>query len=429
VLAVAPPLATLFRRNLIARCPPRKSACRPGLGRPELELGWPFSSSWHRQPLRRLQFQKRPGFKFKLIGGTGLMLLFVLAQAGFLARHVRKPRTRRNPERRQRPDENAPAPRGAAPARLELIDESAQHAATPARRPAATRTATDDRFSRVAASRRSRAIDDLPGAGRTDAAPDPRTFHQRPRRLMKLTHNYALILKGTNEKNRFCSSRCACRRSHFANCRQGPAKPGLRRPSPRRGARTGPLAKVNGVEIPRQRLDRCAPAGLARRRRPAESCARRCASLDQQRAAGAGSQPHGTAKKPEVQQPDRPHAAGSDRHAMVGDTCAPTRCPRRDPEGIRPRALPDPATRNTAARHILGATEDDAKRVAELKKGGKFDDIAQKRSLGRGTRPKGRRSGLGTCRPTSTKAFADAMVKLDKGKMADAPGAAASVST
>ena len=67
------------------------------------------------------------------------------------------------------------------------------------------------------------------------------------------------------------------------------------------------------------------------------------------------------------------------------------------------------------------ATEDDAKSVlADLKKGGKFDEVAQKRSLDEGTRPKG--GDLDWNVPSNfDRIFADAMVKLEKGKMSEAP--------
>ena len=67
------------------------------------------------------------------------------------------------------------------------------------------------------------------------------------------------------------------------------------------------------------------------------------------------------------------------------------------------------------------ASEDDAKSViAEVKKGGKFEDIAQKRSIDEGTRPKG--GDLDWNVPGNfDKAFSDAMVKLEKGKMTEVP--------
>ena len=85
------------------------------------------------------------------------------------------------------------------------------------------------------------------------------------------------------------------------------------------------------------------------------------------------------------------------------------------------RAKSQTGEREYKARHVLVSTEEDAKSVlADLKKGSKFDDVAQKRSLDEGTRPRG--GDLDWNVPSNfDKAFADAMVKLEKGKMTDAP--------
>ena len=85
------------------------------------------------------------------------------------------------------------------------------------------------------------------------------------------------------------------------------------------------------------------------------------------------------------------------------------------------RAKVQTGDREFKARHILVATEDDARSVlADLKKGGKFDEIAQKRSMDEGTRPKG--GDLDWNVPSNfDKAFSDAMLKLEKGKMTEAP--------
>ena len=73
------------------------------------------------------------------------------------------------------------------------------------------------------------------------------------------------------------------------------------------------------------------------------------------------------------------------------------------------------------ARHILVENEEEAKGViAELKKGGKFDELAQKHSKDEGTKARG--GDLDWNVPgIYDKAFADAMVKLEKGKTTDAP--------
>jgi len=73
------------------------------------------------------------------------------------------------------------------------------------------------------------------------------------------------------------------------------------------------------------------------------------------------------------------------------------------------------------ARHILVAKEDDAKKIiAQLKKGGKFEDIAKKSSKDTGSGAKG--GELDWAGPASyVKEFADAMVALGKGKTSETP--------
>lgn len=73
------------------------------------------------------------------------------------------------------------------------------------------------------------------------------------------------------------------------------------------------------------------------------------------------------------------------------------------------------------ARHILVATESEAKNlIAELKKGSKFEDLAQKSTTDEGTRPRG--GDLDWNVPgVFDKAFADAIVKLEKGQLTETP--------
>ena len=77
--------------------------------------------------------------------------------------------------------------------------------------------------------------------------------------------------------------------------------------------------------------------------------------------------------------------------------------------------------REYKARHILVGTEDEAKSViGELKKGAKFDDLAKKLTKDEGTKAKG---GDLDWQPPGTfdKDFANAMVKLAKGKYSETP--------
>jgi peptidyl-prolyl cis-trans isomerase C len=73
------------------------------------------------------------------------------------------------------------------------------------------------------------------------------------------------------------------------------------------------------------------------------------------------------------------------------------------------------------ARHILVETEDQATGIiAELKKGGKFDELASKNSKDSGSAQRG--GDLDWNVPgTYDKQFSDAMVKLEKGKYTETP--------
>jgi peptidyl-prolyl cis-trans isomerase C len=73
------------------------------------------------------------------------------------------------------------------------------------------------------------------------------------------------------------------------------------------------------------------------------------------------------------------------------------------------------------ARHILVESEDQAKSIiAELKKGAKFEDLAQKHSKDDGNKERG--GDLGWNVPgVFDKVFSDAMVKLDNGQLTDTP--------
>ena len=73
------------------------------------------------------------------------------------------------------------------------------------------------------------------------------------------------------------------------------------------------------------------------------------------------------------------------------------------------------------ARHILVETEDQAKGlIAELKKGGRFDELARKNSKDTGSADRG--GDLDWNVPTAyDKLFSDAMIKLERGKFTDVP--------
>ena len=85
------------------------------------------------------------------------------------------------------------------------------------------------------------------------------------------------------------------------------------------------------------------------------------------------------------------------------------------------RARSQAGEKEYKARHILVEDEEQAKAlIAELKKGAKFDELASKNSKDPGSKDRG--GDLDWNVPAAfDKAFSDAMVKLDKGKVTDAP--------
>ena len=184
----------------------------------------------------------------------------------------------------------------------------------------------------------------------------------------------------------------------------------------------GPVATVNGTAIPRARLDfvlrqqaaRGAPDNEQARAAAREDLINR--EIVAQEAARAG-----TAKKQDVQlQLDMAR-----QEVLVGAflseylrTHAVTEA---DVQKEYDRARTQTGTTEYRARHILVENEDEAKKlIDELKKGGKFDELAKKSSKDEGTRERG--GNLDWNVPAAyEKAFADAMVKLQKGQITTEP--------
>jgi peptidyl-prolyl cis-trans isomerase C len=85
------------------------------------------------------------------------------------------------------------------------------------------------------------------------------------------------------------------------------------------------------------------------------------------------------------------------------------------------RAKAQTGDKEYRARHILVESEEQAKNlIAELKKGGKFDELATKNSKDTGSAQRG--GDLDWNVPaTFDKQFSEAMVKLEKGKFTDTP--------
>ena len=185
---------------------------------------------------------------------------------------------------------------------------------------------------------------------------------------------------------------------------------------------TGPVATVNGIVIPRQRLDQVVRQQTARGAADSEGLRAqvRDALINNELLVQEANRT-GLAKKPEVQQQIDLTRQEVIANAAVAEYLRTHPVSDADVQKEYEKARAQTGDKEYRARHILVATEDEAKSVlADLKKGGKFEEIAQKRSLDEGTKPKG--GDLDWNVPSNfDKAFADAMVKLDKGKMTDVP--------
>ena len=194
-----------------------------------------------------------------------------------------------------------------------------------------------------------------------------------------------------------------------------PAKPAAAAPS-------GPVATVNGVAIPRQRLELVVRQQVARGGPDNEQLRGQIREiLINNELLIQEANRSGLAKKAEVQQLIDLNRQEVIANAMVGEYLRVNPVADADIQKEYERAKAQTGEREYRARHILVSTEDDAKSViAELKKGAKFEELAQKRSLDEGTRPKG--GDLDWNVPSNfEKAFYDAMVKLEKGKMTETP--------
>jgi peptidyl-prolyl cis-trans isomerase C len=185
---------------------------------------------------------------------------------------------------------------------------------------------------------------------------------------------------------------------------------------------SGPVATVNGTAIPRTRLDfmlrqqaaRGAPDNEQTRAAAREDLINR--EIVAQEAARAGM-----AKKQDVQlQLDmaRQEVLVS---AFLSDYLRTHAVSDADVQKEYDRARTQTGTTEYRARHILVQDEEEAKKlIAELKKGGKFDELAKKSSKDEGTRERG--GDLDWNVPAAyDKAFADAMMKLEKGQVTAEP--------
>ena len=187
-------------------------------------------------------------------------------------------------------------------------------------------------------------------------------------------------------------------------------------------AATGPVATVNGTAIPRSRIDFLMRQQQARGGQDNEQT--RAAAREDlinrelvaQEAARAG-----TAKKQEVQVQLEMARQEVLVGAYLNDYMRTHQVSDADVQKEYDRALAQTGSTEYRARHILVDSEEEAKKlIAELKKGGKFEEVAKRSSKDDGTRERG--GDLDWSVPSAfDKAFADAMVKLQKGQITTEP--------
>jgi len=189
------------------------------------------------------------------------------------------------------------------------------------------------------------------------------------------------------------------------------------------------LARVNGVAVPRARQDllmqqqgaRGMPDNEQTRALVRDELINREVLYQEAQKAGVG-------KKPEVQAQVDMARQDVVVSAYVRDWVRTHPVTDADVQKEYDRAKSQTGDKEYRARHILVETEEQAKGlIDELKKGGKFEDLATKNSKDPGSAQRG--GDLDWNVPgTYDKQFADALVKLEKGKYTDTPRIAASFS-
>jgi peptidyl-prolyl cis-trans isomerase C len=182
------------------------------------------------------------------------------------------------------------------------------------------------------------------------------------------------------------------------------------------------IAKVNGVAVPRARQDflmqqqgtRGMPDNEQTRALVRDELINREVLYQEAQKTGVG-------KKPEVQAQLDMARQEVMVSAYVRDWVRTHPVTDADVQKEYERAKSQAGDKEYRARHILVETEEQAKSlIDELKKGGKFEDLATKNSKDPGSAQRG--GDLDWNVPsTYDKQFADALVKLDKGKYTDTP--------
>lgn len=180
-------------------------------------------------------------------------------------------------------------------------------------------------------------------------------------------------------------------------------------------------AVVNGKAIPKTRVDEFVSALVAQGRPDTpelrnavreELVARELFAQEAER--------RGLARSPEVQKQLDSMRQDLMIRALIRDYARTKPITDAEIKAEYDRVVSQNTGKEYKARHILVEKEDEARRlIDELKKGAKFEDLA-KQSKDQGSAANGGDLDWNTP-STFVKPFSDAMVKLEKGKVTDAP--------
>jgi peptidyl-prolyl cis-trans isomerase C len=182
------------------------------------------------------------------------------------------------------------------------------------------------------------------------------------------------------------------------------------------------IARVNGVAVPKARADMLIQQQQGRGMQDTEQTrAMVREELVNREVVAQEAQRAGFAKRPEVQAQLDLARQEIIVGAYIRDWLRRNPVSDADVQKEYEKAKAGAGDREYRARHILLESEDEAKAViAELKKGGKFEELAQKSSKDPGSKERG--GDLDWNVPqTFDRQFSEAMVKLEKGKYTETP--------
>jgi peptidyl-prolyl cis-trans isomerase C len=197
-----------------------------------------------------------------------------------------------------------------------------------------------------------------------------------------------------------------------AAAKSAPAKPGSGKP----------VATVNGVPVPQSRADYLMQQQLSRGGADTEQMRGMVRDeLVNREILMQEAQKAGIAKQPEVQAQLDMARQEIIVSAYLRDWVRKHPITDAEVQQEYEKAKAEQGDKEYKARHILVESEDEAKAlIAQLKKGGTFDDLATKNSKDGGSAQRG--GELDWNVPAGyDKQFSDAMVKLERGKYTEAP--------